>query len=60
MDWAIIVLSSLAGSSAIVGQFNLSPSTATLLFVALSVAGIIVQGRRLRNTTVASGPNVAA
>ena len=60
MDWAIIILSSLAGSSAIVGQFNLSPSTATLLFVALSVVGIIVQGRRLRNTTVAAGPNVAA
>jgi hypothetical protein len=49
MDWAIITLSSLAGAAAIVAELHLSDSIATLLFVALSATGIIIQGRRLRN-----------
>ena len=47
MDWAIIVLSSLVGAAAIVGELNLSDSVAALLFVALSAIGIMIQGRRL-------------
>ena len=47
MDWAIIVLSSLVGAAAIVGELNLSDSVVTLLFVALSAIGIMIQGRRL-------------
>ena len=48
IDWAIIALSSLAGAAAIVGQFDLDASIATLLFVVLTAMGIVVQGRRLR------------
>jgi len=47
MDWAIIVLSSLAGAAAIVGELNLDATMVTLLFVVLSAVGIMVQGRRL-------------
>ncbi|HJQ80603.1 MAG TPA: DUF4203 domain-containing protein [Lacipirellulaceae bacterium] len=48
MDWAIIALSSLAGAAAIVGQFELDATVATLLFIALAVIGMAFQGRRLR------------
>jgi hypothetical protein len=54
MGWAIIALSSLAGATAIVGQFALNESAAMLLFVALTAVGILVQGRRLR--PAAAGP----
>jgi hypothetical protein len=54
MDWAIITLSSLAGAAAIVAELHLSDSIATLLFVALSAIGIIIQGRRLRYLAPAS------
>ena len=54
MDWAIIVLSSLVGAAAIVGELNLSDSVATLLFVGLSAIGIMIQGRRLSHA--AYGP----
>ena len=54
MDWAIIVLSSLAGAAAIVSQFDLGQTVATLLFVALSAVGLIVQGRRLRYSAAPS------
>ena len=57
MDWAIIALSSLAGAAAIVDQFDLDASLATLLFVALTAIGIVVQGRRLR--PVAASPTSA-
>jgi hypothetical protein len=49
MDWAIIALSSLAGAAAIVDQFNVNASTASLLLVVLAGIGIVVQGRRLRS-----------
>jgi hypothetical protein len=49
VDWAIITLSSLVGAAAIVSELHLSDFIATLLFVALSATGIIIQGRRLRN-----------
>jgi hypothetical protein len=51
MDWAIITLSSLAGASVVVGEFNLDATLRTLLFVVLSVIGIVVQGRWLRAST---------
>jgi hypothetical protein len=49
MDWAIIILSSLAGATAILGQFadKLGNQLFPVLFVALAVIGIIFQGRRL-------------
>lgn len=50
LDWAIIALASLVGAAAIVDQFDLDASTASLLFVALAVVGIVVQGRRLRSS----------
>jgi hypothetical protein len=53
MDWAIIVLSSLAGAAAIVGQFDIDATLATLLFVVLMIVGIIIQARRLRTVTAA-------
>jgi hypothetical protein len=54
MDWAIIALSSLAGAATIVSVFSLSDAMATLLFVVLTVVGILIQGRRLRG--VGAGP----
>jgi hypothetical protein len=60
MDWAIIVLSSLAGAAAIVDQFDLSASAAGLLLVALAAVGIVVQGRRLRSLNVAERPTAEA
>jgi hypothetical protein len=54
MDWAIITLSSLADAAAIVAEFHLSDSIATLLFVALSAIGIIIQGRRRQYLAPAS------
>jgi len=49
MDWAIIVLSSLAGATAILTPFaaKLGDQLFPVLFVALAVIGIIFQGRRL-------------
>jgi Domain of unknown function (DUF4203) len=43
MDWAIIVLSSLVGAGAIVGATSMGPTTAALVFVVLTVVGIVVQ-----------------
>lgn len=48
MDWAIIVLSSLAGAGAIVDALVLSPAVSVALFVGLAILGIIVQGRQLQ------------
>ncbi|QDU97823.1 TM7S3/TM198-like domain-containing protein [Lignipirellula cremea] len=47
MDWAIIVLSSLMGAGAIVGELTLHPQYAFALFVALVVFGIILQSQSL-------------
>jgi hypothetical protein len=53
MDWAIIALSSLAGAAAIIGQFDMDATLATILFVVLAIIGIVVQGRRLRTVAAA-------
>jgi hypothetical protein len=52
MDWAIIVLSSLAGAAAITSgvleQFQqIDRGLAGIIFLVLAVVGIIVQGRRM-------------
>ncbi len=48
MDWAIIVLSSLAGSSIVVAALGLQPMQGLLAGVGLTGAGIIVQATQLR------------
>jgi hypothetical protein len=48
-DWALIVLSTLIGSFLIVDIFNLSFSARLLLFIGLSIAGVLVQAQ-LRRT----------
>jgi hypothetical protein len=50
MDWAIIVLSSLAGAAAILAPFELRPALAVLVFAAITAVGVFVQGRRLAPT----------
>lgn len=47
MDWAIIVLSSLAGAAAIVAPLELQPTPSGGLFVVLALFGIFVQGKRM-------------
>jgi hypothetical protein len=47
MDWAIIVLTSLAGAAAIVTSFAMAPVLQTVLFVVLAGVGIAVQSRGL-------------
>jgi hypothetical protein len=46
-DWAIIVLSSLAGAAAIVSAMPVSPSAEVIILVALAILGIAVQGTML-------------
>lgn len=48
LDWAIIVLSSLVGASAIVAALNLAPTAAAIGMLLLVAIGIAVQGRRLQ------------
>ena len=55
MDWAIIVLSSMAGASAVVDPFDWEPTVTALAFVGLAALGIIVQGRRLQSSAAPSG-----
>lgn len=47
MDWAIIILSSLAGAGAIVDALVLSPAVSLAVFIGLAILGIIVQARQL-------------
>jgi hypothetical protein len=57
MDWAIIVLSSLAGAAAIMSPFQpkLEPPISGLIYLALVVVGIVFQGRRYLATRVPPG-----
>ena len=48
MDWAIIVLSSLVGATAIVTQVKLAPAVALVALVGLIIVGIVFQSRGLR------------
>lgn len=45
MDWAIIVLSCLVGSGAIVQGLDLGQPTGSLVFVGLVIAGVVLQAR---------------
>lgn len=60
MDWAIIVLSSLAGSAAILSGLsgiNLDSSVRSILFLVLAIVGIVVQGRRIAQPPAAPVEN---
>jgi hypothetical protein len=46
MDWAIIVLSSVAGAIGLVTAANVAPITSAVLILLLTIVGIAVQGRR--------------
>jgi Domain of unknown function (DUF4203) len=59
MDWAIIVLSSLAGASAVVDPFDWDTTVTAFAFVGLTALGIIVQGNRLRSSATPSGGPVS-
>jgi hypothetical protein len=52
MDWAIIVLSSLAGAAAILVPFQakLDEKMLPIAFLVLAVVGIVFQGRRMTGT----------
>ena len=43
MDWAIILLSALVGSAAIVAAFSMAPMIEFAVFIILAVIGIVVQ-----------------
>ena len=53
MDWAIIVLSCLVGSGAIVQALDLGQTTGSLVFVALVVAGAFLQARFMTRSETA-------
>lgn len=55
MDWAIIVLSSVAGAVAIVSAFQeqFDPTARAVLVIAIAAVGIAVQGRRLARRAAA-------
>lgn len=51
-DWGLIVLTAWAGANAVAGQISgkwtLSTTVATIIFIVLIAAGILVQGSQLR------------
>lgn len=53
-DWALIVLSSLLGTSLVVGEATWNPILVAAVYVALSILGIVVQARFRRGR--AAGP----
>ncbi len=55
-DWALISISSLAGAAMIVGAIRLTPSTASVVFIVLLLAGVLIQGTELRK----NGPEAGA
>ncbi len=58
MDWAIIVLSSLAGAGMIVMSFAGSPGASLVAFAALAAFGILVQGGLYRASKEPAGRDV--
>jgi len=48
LDWALVILSSLAGASLIVQAFDLGRGLGFLLFALLAAVGISIQARELR------------
>jgi len=47
-DWALIIISSLAGASMVVSGFNFGTATGGLIFLILLIAGVLIQGSELR------------
>jgi hypothetical protein len=52
LDWALIVLSSLAGATAIVQALALDPTAETIIFIVALVVGVIVQSVGIRRPPV--------
>ena len=48
LDWALVILSSLAGSALIIDAIDLPQALAVIAFIALIVVGFSVQARELR------------
>jgi hypothetical protein len=59
-DWALIVLSSLTGSSVIVQSLDLGPALQALLFLGLLAIGIASQARMMRRQNAAPPASPAA
>jgi hypothetical protein len=53
LDWGLIILSSLIGASLISQALPLDQAMATVCFVVLAVAGILIQSRLLRPAVTA-------
>ncbi len=53
LDWALIILSSLAGATAIVQAIALQPTVETIVFIVLVAIGIIVQASLVRRPPAA-------
>jgi hypothetical protein len=51
-DWALIVVSSLIGAHLIQGTIMLPPSGSTIVFIALTIIGILIQAASLRRSEV--------
>jgi hypothetical protein len=47
-DWALITISSLAGASMVITGFNIASGSASVVFLVLFFAGVIIQGSELR------------
>ncbi len=57
-DWALIILSSLAGATLVVGSFAMERGTGALLFLVLAIIGSVIQAMPSRRP--AEGPKVPA
>ena len=51
-DWALIVVSSLIGAHLIQSTIMLPPSGSTIVFIALTIIGILIQAASLRRSEV--------
>src|SRR5438034_5425829 len=51
-DWALIVISSLIGAHLIQSAIVLPPSGSTIVFIALTIIGIVIQAASLRRSEV--------
>ena len=47
-DWALIIISSLAGASMVVSGINFGMATGGLIFLILLIAGVLIQASELR------------
>ena len=58
MDWAIIVLSSLAGATAILSPFapRMNDQVLTLVFLLITIAGIVIQSGQMGARAATSPP----